>query len=78
MPGASLLFYNRRHPELLEGSLAAAAPLVLGAFSDKAAANHGAMWEMVLTYCREFPAAWDTLDVAKIVLPRLNSFLRCL
>lgn len=62
---------------MLEASLAASAPVVLGAFSEKHAPNHGAMWEAILTYCRQFPAAWDTVDVPKVVLPRLMSFLRC-
>jgi hypothetical protein len=66
-----------RHPQMLEASLAASAPAVLGAFAEKHAPNHGAMWEALLVYCRHFPAAWDSVDVAKAVLPRLTSFLRC-
>lgn len=62
---------------MLEASLASSAPAVLGAFSEKHAPNHGVMWEAVLTYCRRFPAAWDAVDVPKVVLPRLTSFLRC-
>ena len=50
---------------------------MLSAFSEKHAPNHGAMWEALLIYCRHFPAAWDSVDVAKAVLPRLTSFLRC-
>ncbi len=67
----------RRCPEMLEASLGASAPLVLGAFADKHGPNHGAMWEMVLTYCRRFPGAWDAVDTQKMVVPRLTSFLRC-
>jgi hypothetical protein len=62
---------------MLEASLAASAPVVLGAFAEKHAPNHAAMWEALLIYCRRFPAAWDTVDVPKVVLPRLTSFLRC-
>lgn len=62
---------------MLEASLGASAPLVLGAFADKHGPNHGAMWEMVLTYCRRFPGAWDAVDTQKMVVPRLTSFLRC-
>lgn len=62
---------------MLEASLAASAPAVLGAFAEKHAPNHGAMWEALLIYCRHFSAAWYSVDVAKAVLPRLTSFLRC-
>ena len=62
---------------MLEASLAASAPVVLGVFAERHAPNHGAMWEALLIYCRRFPAAWDSVDVAKVVLPRLTSFLRC-
>lgn len=65
-----------RHPQLLEASLPASAPAVLGAFSENHAPAHGSMWEAVLTYCRRFPTAWDAVDVPKVVLPRLTSFLR--
>ncbi|KAK9814763.1 hypothetical protein WJX72_011133 [[Myrmecia] bisecta] len=50
--------------------------LVLGSFSDKDAGNHGAMWEMVLTYVRLRPDAWQAPHVQKMVLPRLHAFLR--
>jgi hypothetical protein len=66
-----------RHPQTLEACLAASAPAVLSAFAEKHAPNHGAMWEALLIYCRHFPAAWDSVDVAKAVLPRLTAFLRC-
>ena len=61
---------------MLEARLSASSPLVLGAFADKHGPNHGELWEMMLTYCRAFPAAWDAVDVPKVVLPRLTSFLR--
>ena len=66
-----------RHASMLQGSLASSAPLVLGALSEKHPPNHGPLWEMLLTYCRALPGAWDHVDFAKLVLPRLTAFLRC-
>lgn len=62
---------------MLQGSLASSAPLVLGALSEQHTPNHGALWEMLLTYCRALPDAWAHVDFAKMVLPRLTAFLRC-
>ena len=57
---------------MLAGSLAASAPLVLGAVGERHAPNHGPMWEALLTYCRTFPGAWAHVELGKVVVPRLN------
>jgi hypothetical protein len=70
------LVYMCRAPQLMEARLAAAAPLVLGAFGEKHSRAHGAMWDMVLGFLRTHPSAWDAVDAKKAILPRFNAFLR--
>ena len=65
-----------RRPQLLAGSVAHAASAVLGALSDKEAANHEALWGMVLAYARALPDSWRHVNMQKAFLPRLWAFLR--
>lgn len=61
---------------MVEGAVAANAQHVIGSLSDQHTANHRAMWEMLLTVFRTFPTAWEQLDFAKLVVPRLTAFVR--
>ena len=66
-----------RVPKAFDGFIAESALPVLGAFSDQAPEAHPAMWDMVLSYARAFPASWHAVNPRKGVLPRIYSFLRC-
>jgi hypothetical protein len=65
-----------RRPQLLAGSVAHAAPAVLGALSDKEPANHEVLWGMLLAYARALPDSWRHVNMQKALLPRLWAFLR--
>eukprot|EP00884_Botryococcus_braunii_P021973 jgi/Botrbrau1/845/Bobra.0352s0039.1 len=67
---------TRRLPQVVEESADVAAPLVLGAFSERDPGAHARLWDMLLTFVRSFPGAWARLDPRKAVLPRLLAFLR--
>ncbi len=51
----------------LQRCTAAAAPFVLGAFSDKVASNHAALWACVLLYVRAVPSCWRHVNMQKVV-----------
>jgi hypothetical protein len=64
----------RAAPALLDAAALAAA--VLGAVGDKDSGNHPAMWDMLLSFGKAHPAAWDSVDLSKAFLPRLWALLR--
>lgn len=66
----------RRAPFALEGLVVEVAPHVLGSLGDKDGAAHSPMWDMVLSFVKAFPAAWNAAETRKAVMPRLMALLR--
>ena len=68
----------RRAPDALNGAeVQQIAPQILGFVDEKDAAVHPAMWDMLLSFGRAYPAAWAAINLRKVVLPRLMALLRC-
>ena len=63
-------------PSVLETRTSELAPFLLGAIGDKDPETHAAMWGLVLTFAKRFPAAWHAVDIRKAFLPRLQNLLR--
>ncbi|GBG80437.1 hypothetical protein CBR_g30901 [Chara braunii] len=61
---------------VVEDNLAVVAPIVLGAFAEREASCHWAMWEMVLSFVNRFPRSWYGANLRKMVWPRFWAFLR--
>ncbi|KAL6870646.1 hypothetical protein ACP4OV_014494 [Aristida adscensionis] len=51
-------------------------PTLLGAFHEKDASCHSAMWDAILAFCGKFPEAWSYCNINKIVLGRFWHFLQ--
>lgn len=52
------------------------APHIFGGLNDKEAATHTCMWDMVLSFVKAVPTAWNYIDVRKAIIPRLLALLR--
>ncbi|KAL6595461.1 hypothetical protein ACP70R_047801 [Stipagrostis hirtigluma subsp. patula] len=51
-------------------------PTLLGAFHEKDASCHSAMWDTIIVFCRKFPEAWSYCNISKVVLSRFWHFLQ--
>lgn len=72
-----LLSFVRYVPQVFsEGELKIPASIVLGSFQEKDPTCHFSMWDMLLSFTRKFPDAWNAAPLQKVILPRLWCFLR--
>lgn len=55
--------------------LAEASRHILGAFSEKEASNHAAMWGMVLGFSKAHSDVWRGIEWEKTAKPKLMAFL---
>lgn len=52
------------------------APQILGALNDKDPVTHASLWDMVLSFVKAYPTAWNYVNVRNTVVPWLLALLR--
>lgn len=65
-----------RAPSIVEQHKKQLAPQLFGGLNDKDALTHACMWDMVLSFVKAVPTAWNYVDVQKAIIPRLLALLR--
>lgn len=65
-----------KRPSVFDLSLDDASLSILGSFQESDPLNHGAMWNMILSFANTFPDCWTRCNFKKAVLPRLKALIR--